>query len=167
LQANQPAAPVKTKARGNAATAMSARKTTEHRENRTEETIQAITDKRTWIIMGAIIAVFSFFCYTWCMEYTITHANFDAEVLYSDKPVLVDFWASWCGPCRMLAPVIAEIADENPGIKVGKVNVDEEEALASRFGILSIPTLILFRNGAEAKRVTGALPKEELLKQIL
>ncbi|MDR3284199.1 MAG: thioredoxin [Treponema sp.] len=101
------------------------------------------------------------------MEYTITHANFDAEVLYSDKPVLVDFWASWCGPCRMLAPVIAEIADENPGIKVGKVNVDEEEALASRFGILSIPTLILFRNGAEAKRVTGALPKEELLKQIL
>lgn len=98
------------------------------------------------------------------MEITVTTQNFDDEVLKSDKPVLVDFWASWCGPCKMLSPVISEIAEEKAAaIKVGKVNVDSEGELAQRFGIMSIPTLILFRNGKAEKTSVGFIPKEQIL----
>ncbi|MBR6360628.1 MAG: thioredoxin, partial [Clostridia bacterium] len=80
-------------------------------------------------------------------EITITNANFEEEVIKSDKPVLLDFWATWCGPCMMLGPIVKEIADERSDIKVGKVNVDDEPALANRFGIQSIPTLVYFKDG--------------------
>ena len=95
-------------------------------------------------------------------EITITAANFEAEVLKSDKPVLVDFWASWCGPCRMLAPSVAKIAEEHPEVKVGKVNIDEEQALAMRFGITSIPTLLLFKGGEVVNSTLGFQPYEAL-----
>ena len=90
---------------------------------------------------------------------TITAANFEEEVLKSEKPVLLDFWASWCGPCKMLSPVVDEIADANDAIKVGKVNVDEEGELAQRFKVMSIPTLILFKNGEVVNQSVGVQPK--------
>ena len=95
-------------------------------------------------------------------EITITNKNFDQEVLASDKPVLVDFWATWCGPCRMLAPIIEEIAESRSDIKVGKVNVDEEGELAVRFGIASIPTVIVFKNGDIAAQAIGYRPRAEI-----
>lgn len=99
-------------------------------------------------------------------EITVTRDNFEAEVLRSDKPVLLDFWATWCGPCRMLAPVIEEIAKERNDIKVGKVNVDDEGALATAFGISSIPTVVLIKDGKEAARSIGYRQKDELLSML-
>ena len=97
------------------------------------------------------------------MEIVVTADNFEEEVLRSDKPVLVDFWATWCGPCRMLAPTIAAIAEEKAAVlKVGKVDVDQETELARRFGIMSIPTLILFENGEAVRQTMGYQPKEAL-----
>lgn len=93
----------------------------------------------------------------------LTLENFEAEVIKSEKTVLVDFWASWCGPCRMLSPVVDEIAEERTDIKVGKVNVDEQEELAMRFGIMSIPTLIVFKNGEPVRKTMGVQPKAAIL----
>ncbi|MEG1461096.1 MAG: thioredoxin [Oscillospiraceae bacterium] len=95
---------------------------------------------------------------------TVTKQNFDAEVISSDKPVLVDFWASWCGPCRMLSPLVDEISDERSDIKVCKINVDEEGELAERFSVMSIPTLLVFEGGAVKNKSVGALPKKAILE---
>ncbi len=100
------------------------------------------------------------------MTIEITAENFAQEVLNSDKPVLIDFWAAWCGPCRMLSPVVDEVADENPGIKVGKVNVDEQGELAMKFGISSIPTLMLFKDGKNVDSSIGVVQKSAIEKMI-
>lgn len=97
---------------------------------------------------------------------TITKENFEHEVLNADKTVLVDFWASWCGPCRMVSPIVDEIAEENTAIKVGKINVDEQPELAQRFGVMSIPTLIVFKNGKVANQAVGARSKAALLELV-
>ena len=94
---------------------------------------------------------------------TVTKENFQKEVLESGKPVLLDFWASWCGPCRMVSPLVDEIADERPDIAVGKVNVDEQPELAGKFGVASIPTLVVLRGGRIVKQSVGAMPKARIL----
>ena len=93
----------------------------------------------------------------------INQNNFQEEVLNSDKPVLVDFWAPWCGPCRMVGPILDEIAAERPDIKVCKINVDEDPELANRFGVMTIPTLYVFKNGEAVNHRSGAMPKEQIL----
>ena len=100
-------------------------------------------------------------------EIILTKQNFEAEVLNSDIPVLVDFWASWCGPCMMLAPVIAELAEEYEGkIKVGKVNVDEQSELAMQYRVASIPTLLLFKDGKLEKTSIGFMPKNDIISTL-
>ena len=96
----------------------------------------------------------------------INKNNFQSEVMNSDKPVLLDFWAPWCAPCRMVVPVIEEIAGERPDIKVGKINVDEQPELASKFSIMSIPTLVVMKNGKIVQQVSGARPKNAILEML-
>ncbi|AEP10798.1 MULTISPECIES: thioredoxin [Chloracidobacterium] len=97
----------------------------------------------------------------------ITDSNFEREVLQSDRPVLVDFWAAWCAPCRMLAPTVEALANDYAGrVRVGKLNVDENNQTSARFGIRGIPTLIVFKNGQEQERLTGAHPKDTIARML-
>lgn len=97
---------------------------------------------------------------------SVNKNNFNQEVLNSDKPVLMDFWAPWCGPCRMVVPLVEEIAKERSDIKVVKINVDEEQELAMQFGVMSIPTLVVMKNGKIVNQVTGARPKAQILTML-
>ena len=96
----------------------------------------------------------------------INKSNFQDEVVNSDRPVLLDFWAPWCGPCRMVVPIVEEIAGERPYVKVGKVNVDEEQELARQFGVMSIPTLVVMREGKIVRQAVGAQPKPQILAML-
>ncbi len=96
----------------------------------------------------------------------IQKENFQREVMESDKPVLLDFWASWCGPCRMVGPILEEIAAERPDIKVGKINVDEQQELAAAFRVMSIPTLVVMKNGKVVSQSAGARPKAQILSML-
>ena len=101
---------------------------------------------------------------------TLTSENFEKEVLQSAEPVLVDFWASWCGPCRMMGPIVEQIADEAKGFKVGKLNVENDDELAEKYGVMHIPCFIVFKNGQVASKTEGQMPKpklEELIKSVL
>lgn len=101
------------------------------------------------------------------MEITLTDENFEQEVIDSDKPVLVDFWATWCGPCMMLAPIVSEIAEEySDFLKVGKVNVDEEPVISLEYKVSSIPTLMLFKDGKVVKKAVGYMSKQELITEL-
>lgn len=97
---------------------------------------------------------------------TLTQENFQTEVLDAKGIVLVDFWAAWCGPCRMLSPVVDEVAAELPGVKVGKVNIDEQPDLAAQFDVMSIPTLVVFKDGKAVNQSVGVIPKEAILKMV-
>ena len=96
---------------------------------------------------------------------TVTKQNFD-EIINNEKPVLLDFYADWCGPCRMVAPIVHEIAEENDNVVVAKINVDDEPELAQKFGVMSIPTLVVMKNGEEVKRATGARAKPQILAML-
>ena len=97
---------------------------------------------------------------------TVTKNNFGEEVIRSDKPVLLDFWAPWCGPCRMVSPIVDEIAAERGDIKAGKVNVDDQPELAGQFGVMSIPTLVVMKNGRVVHQMVGARPKSQILAML-
>ena len=97
---------------------------------------------------------------------TVTGENFQTEVVASEVPVLLDFWASWCGPCKMLSPVVDEVAEERSDIKVGKVNVDDEPELAQMFGVMSIPTLVVMKDGKAVNKSVGVVPKAKILSML-